>query len=311
MNKIILFYKYIEIQYPKRIAKWQHKLCTELGLTGRIIIAHEGVNITLGGSQESLDRYKQLMTENPLFDNIDFKESPGGAECFPRLSIKIKREIVHLGIDPEKLTVKDGGIHLKPTQAHELMKTAPKDLIIFDTRNSYEWKIGTFLNAIKPNIQTFKELPEFIDSHEDLFKDKQVLMFCTGGVRCERATAYLKTKGIAKEVYQIEGGIQRYAEQFPDGFFRGKNYVFDGRVAVSINNDILAHCELCTEPCDIYHNCLHARCNKHFIGCSHCVSTFQQCCSKECFDAIKQGAPKRPEFKTFNYQPADAAKNSR
>lgn len=300
MGKILLYYKYVDIEFPKRIAKWQEKICTDLGLTGRIIIAHEGINSTVGGTDEAIDRYRTIMQEHPLFDNIDFKESIGGADCFPRLSIKIKNEIVHLGIDPRTLKAQDGGIHLKPQQAHDLMAQPPKDLVILDTRNIYEWKVGTFLNAVKPNIKNFRELPLYIDEHEDQFKDKQVLMFCTGGVRCERATAYLKSKGIAKEVYQIEGGIQRYTEQFPDGFFRGKNYVFDSRVAVSINNDILSECDICHQPSDVYQNCLNASCNKHFICCETCKEMLQGSCSEKCSQSIKDGAPKRTEFKTFS-----------
>src|SRR5436189_74799 len=156
MNKIILFYKYIAIEYPKQIMKWQREICQNLGLMGRILISHEGINGTLGGSVENLD------------ENID------------------------------------------------------------------------------------------------TFKDKQVLMYCTGGIRCERASAYLNEKNIAKKVYQMDGGIHRYVEQYPDGFFRGKNYVFDGRVSVRINDDVLGSCAICKTACDDYYNCLNAFCNKHF-----------------------------------------------
>ena len=185
--------------------------------------------------------------------------------CFPKMEIKVKKEVVHLGIDPEALTINSGGDHLNPDQVHELLKNKPEDLVILDARNDYEWRIGKFENAITPEIKNFRELPEFIDENIDTFKDKQVLMYCTGGIRCERATAYLNEKNVAKKVLQIEGGIVRYCEKYPDGFFRGKNYVFDRRVAVKINDDILTHCDLCNATCDEYTNCINAECNEHYI----------------------------------------------
>lgn len=300
MGKLTLFYKYVSIQYPKQILKWQTKICQELDLKGRIILAHEGINATLAGQDASIDSYIKLMNEHPLFGNIDFKNCEGDANYFPRLRIVIKDEIVHLGIDPEKLTVAQGGKHLTPAQVHELIKNKPEDLIILDTRNNYESRIGTFTNAIVPDIKSFREFPEYIEKNLEQFKDKQVLMFCTGGVRCERATGVLNVKGIAKEVYQIEGGIQRYTEQFPDGYFRGKNYVFDGRVSVRINDDILSSCDLCSTPCDDYNNCLNASCNKHHISCQACRATYKGACSQQCMDLLDQGkVAKRPPLHTI------------
>lgn len=301
MNKIILFYKYVTITYPKQILKWQQQICHELSLTGRILISHEGINGTLGGSQENIDQYIAHMSSHELFDNIDFKKSDGGPECFPRLSIKVRDEAVALGIPYDKLTPRNGGKHLTPEQTHELITKNPDDLIIFDARNNYEWAIGKFENAITPDIKNFRDLPQYIDENLDTFKDKQVLMYCTGGIRCERATAYLNEKNIAKTVYQIEGGIVRYTEQYPHGYFRGKNYVFDGRISVKINDDILGSCALCKQACDDYHNCLNAQCNKHFIGCSRCINAFDKTCSQQCQALIRDNkVHARPEFNKYN-----------
>lgn len=300
MGKLTLFYKYVSIQYPKQILKWQTKICQDLNIKGRIILAHEGINATLAGEDQSIDTYIKLMNEHPLFGGIDFKNCDGSADYFPRLRIVIKNEIVHLGIDPEKLTVAQGGKHLSPAQVHELIKNKPDDLVILDTRNNYESRIGTFTDALVPDIKNFREFPEFIEKNLDQFKDKQVLMFCTGGVRCERATAVLNVKSVAKEVYQIEGGIQRYTEQFPDGYFRGKNYVFDNRVSVRINDDILGSCDLCSVACDDYNNCLNASCNKHHISCQACRVTYKNACSKQCMDLLDQGkVAKRPPLHTI------------
>lgn len=286
MGKILLFYKYVDIIYPEQIKKWQFKLCRELNLTGRIILAHEGINATLGGTNEAIDAYKNEVAHHPLFGGIDFKESPGNADHFPRLRIVVKDEIVRLGLDTKTITPKNGGKHLTPEETHALLQNKPKDLVILDGRNYFEARIGTFKDAITPNINHFREFPEYIDQNLEQFKDKEVLMFCTGGIRCERASTYLKIKGVAKEVYQVEGGIHRYIEKFPDGFFRGKNYVFDARVAVKVNDDILSNCDLCNVPYDEYTNCLNAECNKQYLGCPACIEKLNNTCSEICQELV-------------------------
>lgn len=288
MGKILLFYKYVDITYPEQIRKWQEKLCKQLALTGRVLIAHEGINATLGGNDQALESYKEEINAHPLFGNIDFKESEGDERHFPRLRVVVRTEITKLGLDPQIITAKNGGIHLSPQEAHTLMQEAPQDLLIFDARNNYESRIGTFKNAITPDIDNFRDLPNYIENNLDLFKDKEVLMFCTGGIRCERASSYLKSKSVAKTVYQIEGGIHRYAEQFPDGFFRGKNYVFDGRIAMKITNDVLSSCEICSIPYDDYINCFNAECNKQFIGCEPCLLKLGNTCSQKCHELVEQ-----------------------
>lgn len=286
MEKIILFYKYIPIEYPKQILKWQRKLCTKLNLKGRIILGSEGINATLGGHANALEGYKTALSKHQLFGDIDFKESAGSADDFPRLAILIKNEIVNLGVEPETLKVDQGGIHLKPEQAHTLMEEKPDDLVILDCRNSYETCIGTFKGAIRPKTRYFREFPQWVDDNIALFKNKQVLMDCTGGIRCERASAYLKQKGIAKQVYQIEGGIHRYVEKYPDGFFRGKNYVFDRRIAVQVNDDILGQCYSCNKVCDEYTNCFNAKCNLHFISCAECTNLYNNTCGSPCKELL-------------------------
>lgn len=297
-NKIILFYKYVNIQHPKSTQKEQFRLCQDLGLKGRIILAEEGINGTLGGPIDKIETYKKIMDDHDLFNNIDFKESEGSADDFPRLRIVIKNEIVHLGCDPQEVTCKDGGQHVSPEEAHHLMEEAPEDLVILDTRNDYEARIGTFVHKKAPTLippkKNFREFPEYIDENLEKLKGKKVLMACTGGIRCERASAYVNKKGIAKKVYQINGGIHRYVEKYPDGYFRGKNYVFDSRIAIRVNDDILAECDLCCAPCDDYTNCINAQCNNHFIACNTCKETYNNSCSQECQQALVNGtAPKR------------------
>jgi predicted sulfurtransferase len=296
MGTIIIFYKYVHIEYPKQVLKWQKKICQELGLKGRTFLAHEGINATLGGTTDNIERYKKIMDEHTLFAGIDYKESSGNADCFPRLYVVVRNEIVHLGIAPDKLTVQHSGVRLKPEQVHKLIESKPDNLVILDMRNNYEWRIGKFEGAITPPIENFRELPGYIDTHLDDFKDKQVLAYCTSGIRCERATAYLNQKQVAQKVYHIEGGIQRYVEQYPDGYFRGKNYVFDDRIAVKINDDILSTCDLCPAACNDYANCLNAECNAHYIACGNCLNTYANCCSQRCTDLIaSQQVKRRPD----------------
>jgi len=282
MQTVILFYIYTNIKYPKRILKWQKKICTDLELRGRVLIAQEGINGTLSGSQKSIEHYVECMHSHEQFSSMEFKYSTSDEDCFPRLQVTIKPEIVRLCVDKEKAPLKLGGIHLTPEQTHTMLSKKTDKLIVLDTRNTFESDIGTFKGAIKAPIKHFRELPKYIDENIDQFKDKEVLMFCTGGVRCERATAYLKKKNVAQQVYQVDGGIHKYTEQYPDGYFRGKNYVFDSRIAVKINDDILGSCLLCKKSCDNYINCANALCNKHCICCAECIAIYNETCSKKC-----------------------------
>ena len=297
MGTILLFYKYTPLKNPIEVMHWQRALCTPLGLRGRIILATEGINATLGGTTEATDLYISVMNKHPDFKGIDFKTSPGGAENFPKLSVKVRDEIITLGVPPKIVTAKGGGTHLTPQKTHEMIKRGGDDFIILDARNGFESAVGAFTGAVKPSIKTFTDLTTFIDEHAEELKDKRVLMYCTGGIRCERATAYAKTKGI-ENVYQIEGGIHRYVEQYPDGFFRGKNYVFDSRIAVRINNDVLGTCALCSQSCDDYINCSNASCNSHFICCPDCRESLDGTCGEACKEVLASGeSAKRPEFK--------------
>jgi predicted sulfurtransferase len=290
MAKIVLYYKYVDIKNPENIVSWQRDLCSALNLKGRVLVAHEGINGTVGGTTEAIEVYKKAMLEHELFNDIDFKESPGSADHFPRLKVQVKKEIVRLGIDPSILSAKDAAEYLTPEQVHELINQKPEDLVLLDTRNDYESRVGTFSNAVVPNTKTFREFPQFIDEHLDQLKDKQVVMFCTGGVRCERASAYVKLKNVAKAVYHIKGGIHNYVTQYPDGHFKGKNYVFDGRVTHQVTADILAQCDHCQTQFDEYTNCINAECNRQIIVCPACITSYHNTCSTRCLELVQSGS---------------------
>lgn len=297
IKKILLYYKYVHISNPQEIKEWQLKLCTSLNLEGRIILAPEGINGTVAGSEEATQAYIKAMADHQLFGGIDFKESnvPADYTYFDRLRVVVKNEIVNLGINPQELSADQHAKHLTPEQAHELINNAPDNLVILDGRNYYEARVGKFSGAITPEIEHFRDFPNYIDENLEQFKDKQVLMYCTGGIRCERASAYLKKKGVSQEVYQILGGIHRYVEQYPDGHFRGKNYVFDARVTVKVNDDIIGTCDLCGVSSDEYSNCSNAFCNKQFLCCPSCFIQFANTCSQECFQLRQENkVPQRP-----------------
>lgn len=288
MGKIILFYKYVDIVYPVRVKKWLGQLCQSLQLKGRIIVAQEGINGTVGGTLENIAKFKKAMAADSLFSNIDFKESDGDHNYFPKLRIVVRKEVVSLGIDPEKLPATQAGNHLTPAQMHTLLEGNDPNVVVLDARNYFESKVGRFKNAHRAKINHFRELPNYIDEHLDEFKDKTVVMYCTGGIRCERGSAYLKSKNVAKEVYQLQGGIHRYCEQYRDGFFRGKNYVFDGRITVKINDDVMAQCDLCAITCDEFLNCINAECNQQIVACNACVKKFNNTCSMQCRELVEQ-----------------------
>ncbi len=287
MGKILLFYKYVDLENPENFAKWQKKLCLSLGLKGRIILATEGINATLGGSEEATQAYKDTMEAHPLFGGIDFKEAEGDERYFPRLRVMIKKEIVRMGIDPTELSFREAAPYLTPEQAHDLLSNPPDNLVVLDTRNDYESAVGSFTNAIAPNTQYFREFPAYVDNNLDLFKDKQVLMYCTGGVRCERASAYLSKKQVAEKVMHIQGGIHRYVEKFPEGHFKGANYVFDARITQTVSPDLLSSCTICNAPTDYYVNCKNAECNNQFLCCLPCKEILQEACSTTCLQLIQ------------------------
>ena len=304
MEKILLFYKYVDLENPQEIVLWQKEVCKRIGLKGRILIGKEGINGTLGGSEEQTSEYIKLMNENAFFQDIDFKHSYADGPAFEKLRVLLRDEIVNLNLPTEAADPKKTATHLTPEEVNELIDSNPEDLIILDTRNDYEWRVGAFRNAVLPPIKNFRDLPQYIEEHLEEYKNKQVLMYCTGGIRCERAAAYMSAKGIAKKVYQIEGGIHRYIEKFPEGHFRGKNYVFDGRIATKVNDDILGECDICKTKNDDYTNCMYAPCNKHFISCPSCIGKYKGCCSTKCIEAITQNpAQTRPTFLSANYVP--------
>lgn len=287
-GEVLLYYCYCEVKNAKLICQWQKELCLKLHLTGKIRVATEGINGTVGGTKTATKLYIKAMLSHPTFKIMqaqDFKKSEGGADCFLDLRVGVYKEIVPMGVDPDAISYRLAGIHLEPEEFHKEVKTfvenksSCSDTILLDCRNFYESKIGQFSQCLAPDIRKFSYFPDYVNENLDLFKDKKVLMYCTGGIRCERGSAYLRSKNVCKEVYQLKGGIHKYLEQFPDGFYRGKLFVFDERYAIAFNKDIISVCRYCGCPWDQYQLCSTVFCCQLVLSCTNCrASGLTACC---------------------------------
>ncbi|XP_062331962.1 thiosulfate sulfurtransferase/rhodanese-like domain-containing protein 2 [Osmerus eperlanus] len=278
-GEVLLYYCYCQITDPHPICAWQKALCEKLHLTGKVRVATEGINGTIGGTKVATNSYIKAMRSHPVFKNMDqedFKTSEGGAGCFPDLRVGVYKEIVPMGVDPEEVSYRLAGIHLEPEEFHKEVEAilskrdSCKDTILLDCRNFYESKIGHFRHCVAPNIRKFSYFPDYVDQNLDLFRDKNVLMYCTGGIRCERGSAYLRSKEVCREVYQLKGGIHKYLERFPEGFYRGKLFVFDQRYAISSNGDVISECRYCSSPWDHYQLCTTTFCCQLVLSCPTC-----------------------------------------
>uniref|UniRef100_A0A8C8AWD2 Thiosulfate sulfurtransferase/rhodanese-like domain-containing protein 2 n=1 Tax=Otus sunia TaxID=257818 RepID=A0A8C8AWD2_9STRI len=293
VGEVLLYYCYCEVKDPEKLCAWQKALCQHLHLTGKVRIASEGINGTVGGSKVATNLYIEVMLSQPLFKDIlcqeDFKSSAGGAHCFPDLRVGVFKEIVPMGIDPNIVSYKETGIHLSPQEFHREVEQylsqasqGQSDTILLDCRNFYESKIGHFQGCLAPDIRKFSYFPSYIDENLELFKDKRVLMYCTGGIRCERGSAYLRSKAVCREVYQLKGGIHKYLEEFPDGFYRGKLFVFDDRYAICSNEDIISACRYCGTLWDQYKLCSSQHCQQLVLTCPSCRNKGLTACCHVC-----------------------------
>lgn len=277
MKKIILYYKFTPITDPEAVRLWQRTLCERLNLKGRILISKHGINGTLGGDVEDLKIYIKDTKAYKSFKATEFKWSDGTGEDFPKLQVKVRDEIVTFGapdeIEVDANGVIGGGKHLKPKQVHELVAKHGKDVIFFDGRNAYEANVGRFKNAIVPDVEHTRDFAKELDDpkYNDI-KDKPIVTYCTGGVRCEVLSMMMKKRGF-KEVYQIDGGIHKYGETYGDeGLWEGSLYVFDGRMGHKFTDQAIdiGKCSHCQNTTSNYVNCANKACNKLILMCDNC-----------------------------------------
>jgi UPF0176 protein len=276
VKKVILYYKFIPVADPSITMRWQRELCERLELKGRVIISPHGINGTLGGDIENLREYKREMNRSVIFKNIMYKWSDGTGNEFPKLSVKVRPELVAFGTPDEiKVDAKGvvgGGKHLKPAALHKLIEEKD-DVVFFDGRNAYEASVGRFKNAVVPDTETTRDFVSEIESGKyDDIKDKPVVTYCTGGVRCEALSVLMKNRGF-KEVYQMDGGIVKYGEKYGDeGHWEGSLYIFDGRMEQKFSDKSkdIGECVHCQAKTSRYINCGEVSCNKLVLVCQSC-----------------------------------------
>ena len=293
LNKVILYYGFTPIKDPETIRLWQRDLCESLNLKGRILISAHGINGTLGGKMADLKKYVRKTKEFEGFKKIDFKWSDGTGSDFPRLSVKVRPELVTFG-RPSEVAVAENGVigggqHLKPEEVNRLVEERGDDVVFFDGRNAFEAKIGRFRNAVVPETSATRDFISELESGKyDHLKDKPIVTYCTGGIRCEVLSALMKERGFA-EVYQIEGGIVRYGEKFGSkGLWEGSLYTFDARMRIEFDDEteVIGRCDTCGESTNDFVNCIDPSCHEQLLLCPTCVE-----------DPIKRSCPTlhRPE----------------
>ncbi len=257
------------------VMRWQRELCERLNLKGRVILSPHGINGTLGGDIDDLRRYKREMNKSVVFKGITYKWSSGSREDFPKLAIKVRDELVTFKaadeIEVNEQGIVGGGKHLKPEQLHKLAQE--KDVVFFDGRNAYEAQVGKFKDAVIPSTETTRDfIKEIEDPKYDKLKDKPVVTYCTGGVRCEVLSMLMKKRGF-KEVYQMDGGIVKYGEKYgDDGLWEGSLYIFDQRMnhRFSDKSKDIGICVHCGAKTSNYENCTDKSCNKLVLICDQC-----------------------------------------
>lgn len=293
MQKILLYYKFTPVKDPEAIRLWQRALCEQLNVKGRILIAEHGINGTVGGDIDDLKKYVKATKQ--YFKGTVFKWSEGSRDDFPKLSIRVRSEIVGFGapseVEVNERGVVGGGVHLKPEQVHELVKERGDDVVFFDGRNAIEAEVGKFKNAVVPNTSTSKDFIAELESDKyDDIKNKPVVTYCTGGVRCEVISAMMKKRGFT-EVYQIDGGIVKYGETYKDdGLWEGKLYVFDRRMVTQFSDKAkdIGHCIHCDARTSNFINCANMACNNLVLVCNECAAK-NTTCSDSC--AVVAAAP--------------------
>lgn len=296
MYQILLYYKYVKIENPVALMRSQRKLCERLNLTGRIIVADEGINGTVEGTRENTEQYITEMKKDDRFFDIHWKKSEGTGRAFPRLSVRVREEIVSLHLHENDLKPWSvTGKYLKAEELHAWIQNK-KEFFIVDMRNDYEHKSGHFENSILPPMSNFRDLPKLLPLLNDM-KNKTILTVCTGGVRCEKASGFLVENGFS-DVYQLQGGIVSYMELYPNENFKGKLYVFDGRVLMGFNtgdkkHEVIGRCEKCLEKSENYINCDTVGCHRHFILCQKCIENFGKVCPKGC-DYVRKKQRENP-----------------
>lgn len=283
------FYAYAKIEDPKKFRDDLFLAWNPLDALGRTYVAKEGINAQMSVPAENFEAFRETLEVYDFMKNIRLNVAVEQDDhSFLKLTVKVRDKIVADGLNDETFDVTNIGVHLKANEFNEILENP--NTIVVDFRNHYESEIGHFKGAITPDVETFREsLPIINEQLKDFKEDKNLVMYCTGGIRCEKASAYFKHQGF-KNVFQLEGGIINYAKQIKEenleSKFIGKNFVFDHRLGERITEDIVSQCHQCGKPCDNHTNCENEGCHLLFIQCDECKQTMENCCSVECQEII-------------------------
>lgn len=283
------FYTYAKIDDPQKFRDELFVRWNELDVLGRIYVAHEGINAQLSVPAPNFQAFKEFIDSYSFMNGIRLNIAvEHDNKSFLKLKVKVREKIVADGLNDDTFDVTAIGTHLKARDFNRMMEDP--DTVVIDMRNHYESEVGHFEGAITPDVDTFRDSLPIIDEMLEEYKDsKNLLMYCTGGVRCEKASAYFKHRGF-KKVYQLEGGIIEYTRQVKsEGLkskFIGKNFVFDNRLGERITDDVIAHCHQCGKSCDDHTNCKNEACHLLFIQCPECAAKMNGCCSDECSEVV-------------------------
>ena len=280
MYQVLLYYCYTPLDNPEQFRDEHHRLCLALDLRGRIIVAAEGLNGTVSGSAENCACYMAAVKADPRFAALEFKIDEVPAHTFQKLHVRVKAEIVHSSLHHMRPHEKTGQ-HLSPAEFKALKDR--DDVVVVDVRSDYEYNLGRFKNAVTLDMENFRDFPERVERLKE-FKDKKILTYCTGGVKCEKASAYLLEQGF-ENVYQLHGGIIKYGIEAGGEDFDGQCYVFDNRVAVDVNRvnpSVISRCQHCQQPSNRLVNCANPHCNAHLPLCEACGEQLQGACSDAC-----------------------------
>ncbi|HLS08142.1 rhodanese-related sulfurtransferase [Lentibacillus sp.] len=284
--RVLLYYKFVPIDDPVTFSEEHLAFCQDLGLKGRILVAHEGLNGTVSGTVEQTEKYMETMHQDPRFADMTFKIDKHDRHAFKKMHVRHRPEIVSLKLNEDEAVspLEKTAKFLSPKEFYEAMQD--EETVILDARNDYEYDLGHFRGAIKPDIETFRELPNWIRENKDKLKDKKVLTYCTGGIRCEKFTGWLMDEGI-EDVNQLEGGIVTYGKdpEVQGELWDGKCYVFDQRISVPINQKehvVVGRDYFDGKPCERYVNCANPSCNKQIICSEENEHKYMRGCTHEC-----------------------------
>jgi UPF0176 protein len=287
-RKTVSFYRYVMIENPQNLRDILYEDWFSMGVLGRIYLAAEGINAQISVPEHEVQHFINYLNKSEYFYEMPLKWAvEDHPMSFLKLKIKVRNKIVADGLPDNAFDVTNVGKHLTAAEFNAAIES--ENVIVVDMRNHYESEVGHFENAVCPDVDTFREEVELVVKELEQHKDSKILMYCTGGVRCEKASAYLKHHGF-QDVNQLYGGIIEYARQVKEenlvSKFRGKNFVFDERLGERITDEVIAHCHQCGEPCDTHTNCANDDCHLLFIQCPSCREKYQGCCSEECCQVI-------------------------